>query len=287
MPYIYLILSVFLIASNSILGTFYNKKNVGKNSTAIYNLLLVFGALISWALISLTSFEFHAETLWFSLFFGVSYLLCNLSMILALKNGPVSLTSLFLQLSLIGVTIWGFIFWNEKINLTVIIGLIVAVISITFCLYQKNDSSENKLNAKWLFFACALFLSNGACTVIQKTQIRVYGENYGNMLMLFAMLFACVFCLIHFLLSNKKDAKVIIKRTGYIPLIAGFFNGMLNLFVILMATKLPSSVVYPIISVGGLCISIFASVVIFKEKLEKNQWIGIALGVLAVLFLTI
>ncbi len=287
MPYFYLISSVFLIASGSIFGSLYNRKNEGRNAVTFYNLIIAISSLTLWGIVSLFSFKFHAKTLWYSLGFAISYMLTNLSMILALKHGPLSLTSLFFQLSLIGATIWGLIFWNEEVNILVILGLIFSVVSIVFCLYQKRSSEEGRLNFKWVIFATLLFFANVSCTVIQKTQIRTYGEEYGNMLMLFAMLFASVFSLIHFLVSSKKDIKIIIKQSISFPILAGICNGLLNLFVILMATRLPSSVVYPVVSIGGLCVSIFASVFFFKEKLKRTQWIGVAFGLISVLLLTL
>ncbi|MBR4419710.1 MAG: DMT family transporter [Clostridia bacterium] len=287
MPYFYLISSVFLIASGSILGSLYNRTNEGRNAVTFYNLIIAISSLTLWGIVSLFSFKFHAKTLWYSLGFAISYMLTNLSMILALKHGPLSLTSLFFQLSLIGATIWGLIFWNEEVNILVILGLIFSVVSIVFCLYQKRSSEEGRLNFKWVIFSTLLFFANVSCTVIQKTQIRTYGEEYGNMLMLFAMLFASVFSLIHFLVSSKKDIKIIIKQSISFPILAGICNGLLNLFVILMATRLPSSVVYPVVSIGGLCVSIFASVFFFKEKLKRTQWIGVAFGLISVLLLTL
>ena len=60
--------------------------------------LIAISSLALWGIVSLFSFKFHAKTLWYSLGFAISYMLTNLSMILALKHGPLSLTSLFFQL---------------------------------------------------------------------------------------------------------------------------------------------------------------------------------------------
>ncbi len=285
MSYVYLSLSVILIASSSIIGGTYTRKNTGRKSvSSLYNLLFTFSALIGWGIISLFSFTFNATIIWYSLLFGIFYVITNVSFLIALKNGPVSLTSLFLQLSLIGVTIWGFIFWNDEITLIIIIGLILAVISLIFILYHKN---EQKINSKWLLACLVMFISNLACTIIQKEQALNYDESCGNMFMFFALIFSVIFSFFLFMFGDKSDTKIIIKTSSIFPLLAGILNALQNFFVILMATKLPSGVVYPVLSIGGLAISILVSLILFKEKLKWTQWLGIVLGTISILLLQI
>lgn len=286
MNYIYLLASVFLIASGGISGAFYNRKNEGrKGATALYNLLVSLGSFLVLAVVACFSFRFHAPTLLFSLGFGACYVITNISMLFALQNGPVSLTSLVMQLSLIGVAFWGFVFWNEAITPFVVIGCILAVAALVLCLKRKKGEEKTKISGKWILFSGLMFSGNAACTILQKTQIRMYGEAYGNMMMFFALIFAAIFCLIRFLTGEREDAKTILKKSGWIPLLAGILNGVLNLFIILLASRLSASVVYPVISVGGLVVSVTASMLLFKEKLNALQWTGVGLGLIAVLLL--
>ena len=54
-----------------------------------------------------------------------------------------------------------------------------------------------------------------------------------------------------------------------------------------MANLLPSSVVYPVISVGGLILTALASLLLFKEKLRPAQWAGMGLGCVSVILLAV
>ena len=61
-----------------------------------------------------------------------------------------------------------------------------------------------------------------------------------------------------------------------------------NLFVIFLATSpISPSVIYPVIAVGGLSVSSIFSLVVFKEKLYWWQWLGILVGAVAVVLLSI
>ena len=86
MPYVYLILSVFMSASSSVFGKVFNRSNEKcKDSSALYNLLLMSSVCISWGLLFVTDFSFETSVLLYSLGFSVCYTVCNVGLINALK----------------------------------------------------------------------------------------------------------------------------------------------------------------------------------------------------------
>ena len=57
MPYLYLLLTVFLSSSTSIFGKFYNIKNKEyKDPISIYNLIFITSVLITWGIIYFIDF---------------------------------------------------------------------------------------------------------------------------------------------------------------------------------------------------------------------------------------
>lgn len=108
------------------------------------------------------------------------------------------------------------------------------------------------------------------------------------MLMLFATGISTAFCLINYLRSDKTDGKAILKASAPFPIVAGVCNVLLNLFVMLLATSTISpSLIYPVLAVGGLSITSVFSALVFRDKLAWWQWLGIAVGALAVILLSI
>ena len=293
MPYFYLIASVFFLASSSIFGSFFNRKNAAhKDPSPIYNLVLVLSATLGWGVLYATDLSFNAPSLIYALIFGVCYAITDIGIIKALETGPVSLTSLILQLSLILVTVWGFFFWGEAFTWLVGIGLVLVVIAIALCLLvpRKKGSDKKPITLKWIMYAAMTFFGNAACTIAQRTHQNAFGGKHGNMMMFFAMLFAAAVLLAVYLFSNKKDSRAIIKCSWHHPVLAGVCNVLLNLFIILLAgytKEVPPSLLYPVISVGGIMITSLFSVAFLKEKLYPWQWGGIALGAVAIVALSI
>ena len=288
MPYLYLILSVFMSASSSVFGKIFNMQNDGRrNTSTFYNFLLMISVFLGWGILYATDISFDAGVLVYFALFAICYLTCNIGIINALKYGPTAITSLLISLSLIVTTIWGFIFWDADISLTVIIGLVLVVASIVLCLYSKEKDKKG-FSLKWLLYVSLAFFGNAGCSIVQRTQQVKYNGQHGNMLMLFATGACAIAYVFLYLKSDKRDAKVMLKKSWWVPVCAGICNVALNVFVMLMAvTELSPALIYPVIGVGGLAVVTVFSLFVFKEKMRWWQWLGVAVGSIAVILLSV
>ncbi len=289
MGYVYLISAVFLSATYSIFGGFYNRKNENKNVTLLYSTLLFSAVFIFWLIMFLFDGEVNVHVIPYSILFAFFYTICSIVSVVALKTGPIILTSLIIQLSCILTAVWGFFFWNESFTLLVGIGLATVVVSLGLCLYNKKQSEQKNVTPKWIFYVFIVLVFNAGCMIVQKTQQLRFNGKYGNFLMVVAMGIAFVSSLIIYLFSNDKSGhKLVVKSSGIYPVLAGTCNGLLNLCTILLATStLSSSLVYPVVAVGGLAITTIFSALVFKEKMYWWQWLGIVLGAISVVLLSI
>ena len=288
MPYFYLISSVFLFASSSIFGKIFTRRHDGKRDLGtFYNFFLMISVFLGWCVLYVINFSFDTGVLWYSALFGICYTVTNIGGINALKHGPAALTSSLIGLSLILATIWGFFFWGSKVTVPVIIGLVLVVCSIFLCLYTKENDGKN-ISLKWIFYVSLAFFGNAGATIVQRTQQIEYGGQHGNMLMTFALGFSVIAYLFIYLKSDRSDSPAMLKASWWIPILAGALNVALNLFVMLMAlTDLSPSLIYPVVSVGGLAVVTIFSLFVFKEKMTRQQWIGVAIGAVAVVLLSI
>ena len=288
MEYLCLVGSIFFVSFVSIFGGFYNRKNdAKKGASSLYNLLIIGTVFLGWLILFLTDLQVEWSVLPYAILFGIFYAVCALATIYALKTGPILLTSLMLQLSLIAVAIWGFISgWQEPTWLTWV-GLGLVVLSLWLCLYTgKTDGG--KISWKWLVFVALMFFGNAGCSITQKTQQMAYDGKYGNFLMVSAMVIGVVTCLVLYLRDDKTDSKEILKSSWAFPVVAGVGNLLLNLAVMYMATStLSPSLIYPVMAVGSLIVTTLFSAFVFKEKMRWWQWIGVGVGMVATAILSI
>ena len=290
MDYLFLAGSVACASTSSIFGGYFNRACEGKkDSSSYYNLFQLLTVFLGWTLLFALNADFNIAVLPYAIGFGIAYCVSTFGIINALRTGPVLITTLIQQFSLIAVTVWGFFFWNASITPIVVIGLILVMIAIFLCLYKGKSASatEEKFSFKWLVYVAMAFVGNAGCTIIQRTQQMAFDGRYGNMLMMIATFFGLIFFLVKFLMSDRSDARFVLKRCPF-PIATGVCNLILNLFVMLLATStLSPSLIYPSISIGGLIIVTLFSLFAFREKLRASQWVGVGLGIISVLLLSL
>ena len=288
MPYLYLILATLGVASTNIVAGFYNRKNANeKNTASIYTLLVQAIIFLCWLIMFIFDRSYDLAVLPYAFIFALSFAMCMIGNIYALKVGPVVLTSLVLQLSLVGVTAWGFIFWDTKFTWLTAVGLVLIVISLWLCLY-KGKTDDKKISWKWIVFALMAFVGNAGASITQRTQQTAFKGQYGNFLMVVATGIATIICFVSYLYSEKGDTKKLVKTSWYYPAAGGVMNVMLNVCVILLATStLSPSIIYPVLAVGGLIIVTVFSKYVFKEDMRCWQWVGVLVGTVAVGILSV
>ena len=288
MPYLILAAATIFMSCNGIGATLYNRKNSSFKETAkLYNLLILGTVFICWLIKFLTNPMFDFTVIIYSLVFTVGYTTAMLSSICAYREGPMMLSSLIMQLSMISTTVWGFFFWGSEITAPVIAGVFLVIAALMLCLYTgKVEVGEKKrISAKWLLFVSLFFVGNSVGTITQRTQQLDFDSAYGDFFMTVATGVSFAVCLFVYLKSDKTDTKKILEGSWYIPLLCGAFNFFQNLFVIILATLLSANIVYPVLMIGSLAVTGIYSIVIFKERMNWWQWLGVILGAIAIALL--
>lgn len=289
MPYVYLIGAVFLAASSSILGGFFNRKTKGKETApTLYNFLSMCCTLLFWIILFCFDCTIDVKVIPYALLYACFYGGCTIAVIYALRTGPVVLTTLIKQLSLICVSVWGFFFWDTPFTVFAGIGLLLVIIALFLCLYNKKKKDNAGFNFKWIIYILIMFVGNAGCSIVQKTQQLDFNGQFGNFLMLLTTGIVTIVCFITYLKTDKTDSREILKKAWYIPIFTGICNALLNLFIIILTTSvLSSTLIYPVIAVGGIMVVTLFSAFAFKERIYWWQWIGVIVGCVAVGILSV
>ena len=289
MPYLYLVSALVMHATFSIFGRMYQDRTAHyKDVSPLFNFAQMISVTVVWGVFFALKFSFDAGVLLYSALFAVCYTSVNVGFIRALKLGTTMLSTLILNLALVVTTTWGFLFWDAKPTAIVIVGLILVVVALYLCLYQKKNVENKSFSWKWLFYAlCALF-GNSGCSIVQRTQQLKYNGQHGSMLMFFATLFSAIVCFFIYLKSDKSDTKMILRRNWWLPVCSGIGNVGLNVFVMLLTfTMLSPSLIYPVLGVGALMVVTLVSTLVFKERLKPLQWVGFLFGTVAIVLLSL
>lgn len=279
---IFLIAIILGVSGQNIVKKPYTQK-MGGSGVYFFNAILSAAALLFFA-VTATKLDFDISFIPYSIGFATSYAIATVFLVLAIAYGSLSLTSLFFSYSLMIPTLYGLVFLKDDISVGFIPGLALLVVSLF--LVNKNDKKA-KFSFKWIICVILAFLGNGMCTVVQNMQQVAFDGAYKNEFMIVALAIVALVMSIMSLIKERKAMKVYAKAGWHWALICGLLNGMVNLFVMILSRSMPVSVMFPLISAGGLVVTYLVSRFVYKESLTKLQFVGFILGLAAVVFLNI
>ena len=281
---VFLIIIVFgVVAQNISKKEFSKRVNSG---TMTFNAGCVAATLVFFAATAGGNLVFLKETLLYALAFAAVYTICTITTLAAIKTGPLSLTALISSYSLIIPTVYGMTALGEPVTKWVIIGIVLLMVSLVFVNLEKKGE-EKKITAKWLIYVTISFVSNGMCSVVQRLHQISSGGLYKNEFMLIALTISLAVLMLIALISEYGQFKNTLKKGFVWYTASGISNGLVNLFVMVLALKMSASVMFPVISGGSIILTVLIAWLCYKEKLSKNQLVGVVLGVISIILLNI
>ena len=279
---IYLLSIILGVSGQNIVQKIYAGKTKGKG-VYVFGMITSICAMLFFLLTS-KDIALNVEVLPYAVGFAISYAVATASLVMAVSCGSLSLTSLIVSYSLLLPTVYGLLFLKDPISIGFIPGIILLIISLV--LINKKDEKV-KFSLKWIICVILAFVGNGMCSVIQKMQQVRFDGAYKNELMIEALIIVTTILLVLSFAKERKDTKTFVKHGWYLGLICGLLNSMVNLFVMILSGRIPVSLMFPLISAGGIIVIYIVSRFIYKETLTKLQFVGFILGIISVVLLNI
>jgi drug/metabolite transporter (DMT)-like permease len=272
-------------AINNVLRKEYNNRAEG---TFIFNAAFSFFAFFLFLFSSLftASQKFTLEFLPYSFFFSLSYILADLFCLLSIREGPISLTSLMISFSTIIPALYGILFLKESVTIFLVVALVLLCVCIVLINIEKRNEKK-RITPKWLFFVFLAFFGNGMCSVVQKEQQLAFDGNYKNEFMMAAMLINVVVLSTLMVILERNTLRSSFKPALIFAAPAGFGNGLINLFVMILSASMAASILFPVISATGIVASFIVGAVFYKEKFSAPQLVGVALGLVSVVLFSL
>ena len=242
-------------------------------------------ALVVFLITSGGKLTFSTEFLPYSLLFALSYSVTVVTGMLAIMVGPLSLTCLVTSFSLIVPTLYGIFVLQEPVSTNLFIGL--GLLAAALVLINLEEKGEKKITLKWAIYVILAFVGNGMCSTVQKVQQIQLAGQYKSEFMIVALIISAVAMGIFALCTEKRQILPNLKTGFWLYAICGLANGGANFLVIFLSSRMAASVMFPVISAGGIVLTFLISLFFYKEKLSKWQILGSALGLVSVIFLNL
>ena len=249
---------------------------------------------------------FRVEFSWFSFIWAAALAVIMIPYymigIKVLSLGSLAIYSMFMMLGgMLVPFFYGILFLSEDISWGKVCGCVLLTIFIVFqALSQQpsesateTDSSQKNQRTKWLFFSLCLvmFFINGLTGVIAKAHqiggdVAIDEISFTVISCGLTALFSGIMLALQFLKGDRKEKITQIKATFQLkPMWAMIAIGVTtytgNFLHLKAAVKVPASVQFPLVSGGVIVLSALVSAFIFREKINKKEWISVAGAFLA------
>lgn len=288
------------------------KRNAsGNGNAAAFNFLKSAGFLLILLVIFAFDCTANVETLAYGAIYGCFLALSSFCGYYALREGPMSLTSMLVTFSLILPCAYGVIVLHERPSIPQYVGLALFFVSLFLIRSpslqgEKNDGPTRKLSKKWVFFTTTTLLSNGCFAIVQKLHQTRYPGLYAAEftvcaatvnLLVFGLLFLVAYrrrkkaALLPAETPKQNDRPAAVGKLFSASLItgaiAGSFGGAFNFCQVRLAATENAAILYPVLSAGIMLAVFLAGRFLLKERMTKLQMLGFAVGVCSVVLLKI
>ncbi len=279
---IYLIISILCSVTVGVLFKIYKRYDININQVITWN--YISAIILSWYFFN-PEIDFKV-TQPFSLFITLGLMLPVLFWFLnkSLKSQGLARTDIAQRLSLVIPLTAAWFLFNENISVFKWVGLVTGVAGVLLVFYKKQTLNKES----GYFYPIVVFFGYGIVDVLFKKVARINAIPYTTALFQIFIL-ACFMSIIYLTVQfiRKKD------KFQLHAVIPGLFLGLFNFGNILSYLRAHKhfsenpSTVFAAMNLGVIVLGSAIGIMVFKEKFGKINYIGIALTIMAVIWIAL
>ena len=263
-------------------------RNYLKNPTdsALYNLII----FSSMAVLYFIFGGFRLPTLHI-LSYGIPYGLLiagfQIFYTLALQRGPVSHTVLIVTFNLAIAISFGVLYCGEEITMLHIIGLTCIFLSLLLTIDFKQ-AKQHKFDLIWFLESVLAMSMNGIASIVVKLQKLTYPEEDMGMLLAAYVSGACaLFLIIRYFTVVRKQPKMLALNSSRLMMILSC-SVLLGCYLLLYSIgvgTISSVVFFPVVNIAPSTLLSLLGILVFKDRLTRQQVISMLFGIAATVLL--
>lgn len=297
MLYVLLFISVFIDTLKNICLNYFGKSRLQETRDVIlFNTVSCVGSVLFFVL-SGASLKISAYSFGLAICFAAVTVGAQFFSLLSMSLGSMSYSVLFTYLSMLIPTLFGIVYYGYAVSPRQVVGVVLMIGTFYFSIELKKGSP---VTAKWLAVAMGSFTFWGLVGICQQLhQNSEFADELDGFLLWTFILSIAMFSGLYALMRKsgvqRKKYETISSRWGYCmesivtvcAVLSGVIIGAVNKINLYLSGKMPSVIFFPIINGGVIILSGFAAILIFRERLDRKQQIGIVLGIVSVCLLGI
>ena len=225
---------------------------------------------------------------YFTLILGALFIIVFNLMAITTQQSGLSVVSIATKMSVVIPVLFGLCYYKESLNGIKLTGIIIALIAVYLASNKSNEGI--RIERKLFFLPISVFIGSG----VIDTSIKYLEDTYvdHNDVPLFSAIIFLAAALVGLIFIGFQVVKRNFKF-DFKNIIAGVCLGIPNYFSIYFLVKalrsdiLESSGIFAINNVAIVTLSTFTGILLFKEKLIRDNWIGIFLAILSIILISL
>lgn len=247
----------------------------------------IFTAVLALIIFGITAPDFSLitpELVLFAAVYSAFSMLSPCLHIAALEKGSISVCSLIYGCAFLLPTVFGTFFRGETPTVTAIIGILLVLSAIALTTGKPGKGGS------YVFISVGAMIASGGVGICQTIFSNTHDHSYQNELLFVAFTINLIISSVMLLaLKSKKNTKPIkIDKRYFVcaTMLAVCVVGQ-NRINLDLSGKLPSVVMFPVASGGGIAATTLLSGIMFGDKLKPRQVVGICVAIAAIVLIFI
>lgn len=203
----------------------------------------------------------------------------------SVRNIGIARTDIAQRLSLFISILAAYFLFGDQFNTLKILGLAFGFTAIIFTLYRKSNTPASGGN--WIY-PLLVFFGFGFIDILFKQVAQIKDLPYTSSLILtFAISFILsLLAIIYLAVIKKQKPELINFACGAVLGLFNFGNILFYLKAHRAMAENPSTV-FAAMNIGVIILGSLVGILLFKEKLNKLNYVGLVLALIAIIFITL
>ena len=253
-----------------------------KNNTAMLAVNYIMCAFLAWAYTGFDSWFLTGTgsrmTVILGSLNGVLYLAGFVLLQRSIRVNGVVLSSTFIKLGLLVSMVVSVVFFGERPEIWQWAGFFLAVAAIVLMNYRPGAGKAGNMAGLLL-----LLLAGGGGDAMSKIFEELGVPAHSGHFLLYTFLVALVLCISLYRMRGERPGK----WEWIFGLLIGIPNFFSAKFLLGALKDISAVIVYPVYSVATILTVTVTGVLVFREKLEREQWLALGMILVALVLLNI
>lgn len=282
MNFLIIVLIVLAVSKVTFQGSYARKYISDVTDSICFNGIIYFFASIIFAY----TLKCSPPVIAYAFMFGLFTVIFQLCYIQAMRCGNISITVLIVNSGMIIPIFVSALFFDEKFGMLKLLG----ILAIFVALGLNTQKNVIKFNLKWILYAITSFLMTGCLSVCQQLFGKSAWHNERAAFVAWSYLLATIISFALYIILKpkyKKNSGGIKAAAVRYGLCTGVFLGAFQFLNTKAIATLDAGLLFPVYNGGTLILTTVMGVLLFKDKLTKNQIASIIVGIIGIIIINL